>query len=128
MMRSKTLFLLPRDFFLRQLFVMLCWEILFGFLIVNYSQLSFNILDGRSATLVVLAGVFLILYPHSRYATQKIIDFVIGTDRLQYSSVSALFERKMGKALVSMVLILILGPANMLVLCIQRLRSRYAGG
>lgn len=123
-MHSNTLFLLPRDFFLRQLFVMLCWEVLFGFLIINYSKLSFNAVDARSVTLMVLAGVFLILYPHSRYATQKIIDFMIGSDRLQYSSVPALFERKMGKSLVSLVLILILGPANIVALCIQRLRSR----
>ncbi|MEN3760522.1 hypothetical protein [Aeromonas veronii] len=123
-MHSNTLFLLPRDFFLRQLFVMLCWEVLFGFLIINYSKLSFNAVDASSVTLMVLAGVFLILYPHSRYATQKIIDFMIGADRLQYSSVPALFERKMGKSLVSLVLILILGPANIVALCIQRLRSR----
>ncbi|MBE8733918.1 MAG: hypothetical protein ACRDCT_03795 [Shewanella sp.] len=123
-MHSNTLFLLPRDFFLRQLFVMLCWEVLFGFLIINYSKLSFNAVDARSVTLMVLAGVFLILYPHSRYATQKIIDFMIGADRLQYSSVPALFERKMGKSLVSLVLILILGPANIVAMCIQRLRSR----
>lgn len=123
-MRSNTLFLLPRDFFLRQVFVMLCWELLFAFILVNYSTLNFHAEDGRAASLVVLAGVFLILYPHSRYATQKIIDFVVGSDRLQYPSVSALFERKMWKAFVSMVLILVLGPANILVLCIQRLRSR----
>lgn len=123
-MHSNTLFLLPRDFFLRQLFVMLCWEVLFGFLIINYSKLSFNAVDARSVTLMVLAGVFLILYPHSRYATQNIIDFMIGSDRLQYSSVPALFERKMGKSLVSLVLILILGPANIVAMCIQRLRSR----
>lgn len=119
-MHQKTLFLLPREFFLRQLFVMLCWEVLFTFLIVNYSK---NSIDGQYAVLMVLAGIFLILYPHSRYATQKVIDFVIGTDRLHYSSVPELFHRKMEKAFVSMVLMPILGPANILVLSFQRFRS-----
>ncbi|MNE16647.1 hypothetical protein D3C81_691780 [compost metagenome] len=120
-MNQKMLFLLPREFFLRQLLIFLCWEVFIALLIINYGGDS---ISGQHSILIVLAVIFLILYPHSRYATQKIIDFFIGTDRLNYPSVPELFHRKMEKALVSMVLMPILGPANLVVLSILKFRSR----
>lgn len=65
------------------------------------------------------------LYPYSRYAVQRIIDYWHGDENVVYdASIKCSFDRKFAKLMVSLVCLLVLGPMCLIVLLVKRWRER----
>lgn len=65
------------------------------------------------------------LYPYSRYAVQRIIDYWHGDENVVYdASVKSSFDRKVAKLMVSLVCLLVLGPLCLIVLLVKRWKKR----
>lgn len=77
---------------------------------------------------LIIAVEFLVLgmlYPYSRYAVQWIIDYWNGSEQVIYDgSIKSSLDRKFAKLMVSLLFMLVLGPACLLILLAKHLRRR----
>ncbi|MNE41630.1 hypothetical protein D3C80_1357100 [compost metagenome] len=66
-----------------------------------------------------------LLYPYSRYAVQWLIGYWNGGEQVIYDgSIKSSLDRKFAKLMVSLVFILVLGPACLLILLAKHLKRR----
>lgn len=118
---EKTLLLLPNKFFKRQFIVSFCLFVVFPVAMMPTH-------DVPMANWLILPFVlmaFALLYPYSRYAVEWIIGYWNGEEQVIYDgSFKSSIERKFAKSMVSLVFILVLGPACLLILLAKHLRRR----
>lgn len=124
MLEKKTMLLLPKAFFQRQLVVALC---LFVGIPIVLTLLrppthEVSLINWLAATVMLL--VFGLLYPYSRYAVQRIIDYWHGDEQVVYDgSAKSMLDRKFSKLMVSLIMMLVLGPLCIIVLLVARWRK-----
>lgn len=125
MLEQKTMLLLPKAFFQRQLSVGLCLFVGIPVALVLLRPLAH---DTRLVNLILIAIVLLalsLLYPYSRYAVQRVIDYWHGSEQVVYDgSFKSSIDRKFAKLMVSLVFILVLGPACLLILLARHLSGK----
>lgn len=125
MLEQKTMLLLPKAFFQRQLVVALCLfvGIPIALTLLRPPTHEVPLINWLAATVMLLAMG--LLYPYSRYAVQRIIDYWHGDDQVVYDgSAKSMLDRKFAKLMVSLVSILVLGPLCLCVLLVKRWRTR----
>jgi hypothetical protein len=127
MLDQKTILLLPRAFFKRQLVVVLCLFVAF-LIAVTYLRSPTHEVPLINWLVVTVELLILgLLYPYSRYAVQWIIDYWHGDEQVIYDgSVKSAFDRKFLKFMVSLVSLLVLGPLCLIVLLVMRWSKRRA--
>lgn len=125
MLEQKTMLLLPKAFFQRQLSVGLC---LFVGIPVVLVLLRPPAHDTWSVNFILIAIELLalsLLYPYSRYAVQRVIDYWHGGEQVVYDgSFLSSIDRKFAKLMVSLVFILVLGPLCVIALLVKHWRTR----
>ncbi|MCW0507563.1 hypothetical protein [Aeromonas piscicola] len=124
-MKENTILLLPRAFFKRQLIVVLCLFVAFPVAMTLITPQKNHV---PVVSWLIIAVEFLVLgmlYPYSRYAVQRIIDYWHGDENVVYdASIKSSFDRKFAKLMVSLVCLLVLGPMCLIVLLVKRWRKR----
>lgn len=124
-MKENTILLLPRAFFKRQLIVVLCLFVAFPVAMTLITPQKNHV---PVVNWLIIAVEFLVLgmlYPYSRYAVQRIIDYWHGDENVVYdASIKSSFDRKFAKLMVSLVCLLVLGPMCLIVLLVKRWRKR----
>ncbi|WP_206864640.1 hypothetical protein [Aeromonas hydrophila] len=125
MTEEKTLLLLPSWFFKRQLIVSLCLFVAFPVAMTIIRPPTNDVPMVNWLIIVVEFLVLGMLYPYSRYAVQRIIDYWHGDEHVVYSaSIKSSFDRKVAKLMVSLVCLLVLGPMCLIVLLVKRWKKR----
>ncbi|MDI3431696.1 hypothetical protein QLG02_15265 [Aeromonas sp. V90_14] len=125
MTEEKTLLLLPRWFFKRQLIVSLCLFVAFPVAMTLITPQKNHVPVVSWLIITVEFLVLGMLYPYSRYAVQRIIDYWYGDENVVYdASIKSSFDRKFAKLMVSLVCLLVLGPMCLIVLLVKRWRER----
>jgi hypothetical protein len=125
MTEEKTLLLLPSWFFKRQFIVSLCLFVAFPVAMTLIRPSAHDVPMVNWLLLPVVLLVLALLYPYSRYAVQWIIDYWNGSEQVIYdASIRSSFDRKFAKLMVSLVVILVLGPLCLIVLLVTRWRKR----
>lgn len=125
MLEKKTILLLPRAFFKRQLVVVLFLFVAFPIAMILFRPPTHEIPLINWLIMVVEFLVLSLLYPYSRYAVQRIIDYWHGDEKIIYdASIRSSFDRKFAKFMVSLVSILVLGPLCLIALLVTRWRKR----
>ncbi len=128
MTQNQTLLLLPRWFIKRQLIVSSCIFVILPAVLILFSTKPIHIVPSFHllGKVMVMFGVAL-LYPYSRYAVQRIIDYWYGSERVVYDgSLEATLDRKFMKMMASLILIFLLGPLCLLALLVSHWRKRIA--
>ncbi|MGY6037784.1 hypothetical protein [Aeromonas sp. AE23HZ002T15] len=124
MLEQKTMLLLPKAFFQRQLVVALCLfvGIPIAITLLRPPTHEVPLINWLAATVKLL--VMGLLYPYSRYAVQRIIDYWHGDELVVYDgSAKSMLDRKFAKLMVSLILMLVLGPLCIIVLSVARWRK-----
>ncbi|MNI07122.1 hypothetical protein D3C73_601260 [compost metagenome] len=125
MLEQKTMLLLPKAFFQRQLSVGLCLFVGIPVVLILLRPLAH---DTWLVNLILIAIELLalsLLYPYSRYAVQRVIDYWHGSEQVVYDgSFQSSIDRKFAKLMVSVVFILVLGPACLLILLARHLSGQ----
>lgn len=125
MTEEKTLLLLPSWFFKRQFIVSLCLFVAFPVVMTLMQPSTHDVPMVNWLLLPVVLLALTLLYPYSRYAVQWLIDYWNGSEQVIYDgSIKSSLERKFAKLMVSLVLMLVLGPACLLILLAKHLRRR----
>lgn len=121
MAEAKMFLLLPSWFYKRQFIVSFCLFVALPLPVAlahNASMVNWLLLP-----LGLLA--FALLYPYSRYAVQWIIGYWNGGEQVVYDgSFQSSIDRKFGKLMVSVVVILVLGPLCVIALLVKHWRIR----
>lgn len=124
-MKENTILLLPRAFFKRQLIVVLCLFVAFPVAMTLITPQKNHVPVVSWLIITVEFLVLGMLYPYSRYAVQRIIDYWHGDENVVYdASVKSSFDRKVAKLMVSLVCLLVLGPLCLIVLLVKRWKKR----
>lgn len=124
-MKENTILLLPRAFFKRQLIVVLCLFVAFPVAMTLITPQKNHVPVVSWLIITVEFLVLGMLYPYSRYAVQRIIDYWHGDENVVYdASIKSSFDRKFAKLMVSLVCLLVLGPMCLIVLLVKRWRER----
>lgn len=124
-MKENTILLLPRAFFKRQLIVVLCLFVAFPVAMTLITPQKNHVPVVSWLIITVEFLVLGMLYPYSRYAVQRIIDYWHGDENVVYdASVKSSFDRKVAKLMVSLICLLVLGPMCLIVLLVKRWRER----
>ena len=124
-MKENTILLLPRAFFKRQLIVVLCLFVAFPVAMTLITPQKNHVPVVSWLMITVEFLVLGMLYPYSRYAVQRIIDYWHGDENVVYdASIKSSFDRKFAKLMVSLVCLLVLGPMCLIVLLVKRWRER----
>ena len=128
MLEQKTILLLPRAFFKRQLVVVLCLFVAI-LIVITYLRPPTHEVPLINWLVVTVELLMLgLLYPYSRYAVQWIIDYWHGDEQVVYDgSVKSAFDRKFLKFMVSLILILVMGPLCLIVLLVAHWRKCRGG-
>lgn len=124
MLEQKTMLLLPKSFFQRQLVVALCLfvGIPIALTLLRPPTHEVPLINWLAATVMLLAMG--LLYPYSRYAVQRIIDYWHGDEQVVYDgSAKSVLDRKFAKLMVSLILMLVLGPLCIIALLVARWRK-----
>ncbi|PNO51512.1 hypothetical protein MC69_009585 [Aeromonas hydrophila] len=117
--------MLPRAFFKRQLIVVLCLFVAFPVAMTLITPQKNHVPVVSWLIITVEFLVLGMLYPYSRYAVQRIIDYWHGDENVVYdTSVKSSFDRKVAKLMVSLVCLLVLGPLCLIVLLVKRWKKR----
>ncbi len=125
MTEEKTLLLLPSWFFKRQFIVSLCLFVAFPVAMTLIRPPAHDVPIVNWLLLPVVLLALALLYPYSRYAVQWLIDYWNGSEQVIYDgSIKSSLERKFAKLMVSLVLMLVLGPLCLMVLLMKRWRKR----
>lgn len=125
MLVKKTMLLLPRAFFQRQLVVALCLfvGVPIAITLLRPPVHEVPLINWLAAMVELL--VLSLLYPYSRYAVQRIIDYWHGGENIVYdASIKSSLDRKFAKLMVSLICLLVLGPMCLCVLLVKRWRTR----
>lgn len=124
-MKENTILLLPRAFFKRQLIVVLCLFVAFPVAMTLITPQKNHVPVVSWLIITVEFLVLGMLYPYSRYAVQRIIDYWHGDENVVYdASVKSSFDRKVANLMVSLICLLVLGPMCLIVLLVKRWRER----
>lgn len=123
--KGKTILLLPDWFFKRQLGVSItvCLVIPAVLLLTDSHGREHPIINWIACILILIAMTM--LYPYSRYAVQKIIDYWYGNERVYHdASMHATLGRKYEKMVAGFFLLPVLGPACLVLLLLARWKHK----